>query len=106
MLITDLIFQIKNFKCNKESKLKFKYIKNIEKNIASEIHKGIVDGFKEDQNLVREFGGRSILADPTKNMRSKLNIEVKHRENWRPFCPSVNDYVFKNILKQIKIVLI
>ena len=29
------------------------------------------------------------------NMRYKLNKEVKHRELWRPFCPSVNDTHFK-----------
>ena len=22
-------------------------------------------------------------------MKNKLNLEVKHRENWRPFCPSI-----------------
>ncbi len=86
----------------KESKLKFKYIKNIEKNIASEIHKGKIVGWFQGRSEfgARALGGRSILADPTKkNMRSKLNIEVKHRENWRPFCPSVNDYAFKKYFK-------
>ena len=28
-------------------------------------------------------------------MKYKLNAEVKHRENWRPFCPAVNDYKYK-----------
>ena len=28
-------------------------------------------------------------------MKNKLNIEVKHRENWRPFCPSINDYKYR-----------
>ena len=31
-----------------------------------------------------------------KNMKKKLNDEVKHRENWRPFCPSINDYRYKD----------
>jgi carbamoyltransferase len=38
----------------------------------------------------RALGGRSILADPTRaEMKDKINAEVKHREPWRPFCPSV-----------------
>jgi carbamoyltransferase len=38
----------------------------------------------------RSLGGRSILANPmVKDMNNKLNLEVKQREDWRPFCPSV-----------------
>ncbi len=38
----------------------------------------------------RALGARSILASPLgKEMKDKLNLEVKHREHWRPFCPSI-----------------
>ena len=38
----------------------------------------------------RELGGRSILANPAiEGMKEKINLECKHRENWRPFAPSV-----------------
>lgn len=38
----------------------------------------------------RALGGRSILADPTRaGMKDKINSEVKHREAFRPFAPSV-----------------
>ena len=38
----------------------------------------------------RALGNRSILADPTKkHMKDKINAEVKHREAYRPFAPSV-----------------
>ena len=38
----------------------------------------------------RSLGNRSILADPTRpEMKDKLNAEVKHREPFRPFAPSV-----------------
>ena len=38
----------------------------------------------------RARGGRSSLANPLiRDMRDKLNREVKHREGWRPFCPSL-----------------
>ncbi len=38
----------------------------------------------------RALGHRSILADPRKaEMKDVLNARVKHREGFRPFCPSV-----------------
>jgi carbamoyltransferase len=38
----------------------------------------------------RALGNRSILADPRRaDMVETLNLKVKHREPFRPFCPSV-----------------
>jgi carbamoyltransferase len=38
----------------------------------------------------RALGGRSILADPRRtDMKDILNMRIKHREHFRPFCPSV-----------------
>lgn len=38
----------------------------------------------------RALGNRSILADPrSAQLRDYLNVEVKHRETFRPFAPSV-----------------
>lgn len=38
----------------------------------------------------RALGNRSILADPrNKEMQKKLNLEIKFRESFRPFAPSV-----------------
>ncbi|MDH5512992.1 MAG: carbamoyltransferase [Gammaproteobacteria bacterium] len=38
----------------------------------------------------RALGNRSILANPTlPHMKDKINAEVKHREAYRPFAPSV-----------------
>jgi carbamoyltransferase len=38
----------------------------------------------------RALGNRSILANPTlPHMKDKVNAEVKHREAFRPFAPSV-----------------
>lgn len=38
----------------------------------------------------RALGNRSILADPRrKDMKDILNARIKHREPFRPFCPSV-----------------
>ncbi len=83
----------------KESKIKFKKVKNIEKVIAEKLSKGKIIGWFQGRSEVgaRALGNRSILANPLmKNMKKKLNDEVKHRENWRPFCPSINDYRYKD----------
>jgi carbamoyltransferase len=38
----------------------------------------------------RALGNRSILADPRRHdMKDLLNSRIKHREHFRPFCPSV-----------------
>ncbi len=38
----------------------------------------------------RALGGRSILADPrSPDMQSRLNLKIKHRENFRPFAPAI-----------------
>jgi carbamoyltransferase len=38
----------------------------------------------------RALGNRSILADPSRpDMKDRINNQVKHREPWRPFAPSI-----------------
>jgi len=38
----------------------------------------------------RALGGRSILADPRSEiMQKKLNLQIKFRENFRPFAPAI-----------------
>ena len=38
----------------------------------------------------RALGNRSILADPSRaEMKDRVNNQVKHREPWRPFAPSM-----------------
>src|SRR4030042_765232 len=47
----------------------------------------------------RALGNRSILANPTKNKyKDRVNIKVKFREEWRPFCPSMLEEESKNYL--------
>jgi carbamoyltransferase len=38
----------------------------------------------------RALGSRSILADPRKqDIKETLNLRIKYREPFRPFCPSI-----------------
>lgn len=76
----------------KFSKLYYRYSDNIENEVARILHDGKIVGWIQGRMEVgaRALGNRSILANPTlKDMRERINREVKMRENWRPFCPSL-----------------
>lgn len=48
----------------------------------------------------RALGNRSILADPSQpEIADKINQQIKYRERWRPFCPSMLDRVAPEILQ-------
>lgn len=82
----------------KESKLNFDIPDNIYTATAQYLKKGLIVGWMQGRSEIgaRSLGARSILANPLiSNMRDKLNLEVKHREKWRPFCPSMTDKGFK-----------
>lgn len=59
---------------------------------AEAIASGLVIGWFQGRMEFgpRALGGRSILADPRRSdMKDILNIRIKRREAFRPFCPSV-----------------
>ncbi|HTA42752.1 MAG TPA: carbamoyltransferase C-terminal domain-containing protein [Bryobacteraceae bacterium] len=59
---------------------------------AKEIAAGKIVGWYQGRMEFgpRALGNRSILADPRrKEMKDVLNSRIKHREPFRPFCPSV-----------------
>ena len=81
----------------RESKLTYRRTDRIVEEVAGMLNSGKIVGWFQGRMEVgaRALGGRSILASPIfPNMKDKLNMEVKHRENWRPFCPSmpIDDY--------------
>ena len=48
----------------------------------------------------RALGNRSILGDPsTAAIADRINAQIKYRERWRPFCPSMLDTVAPEILQ-------
>ncbi len=48
----------------------------------------------------RALGNRSILGCPNApGIADKINQQIKYRERWRPFCPSLLDSVAKDILQ-------
>ena len=47
----------------------------------------------------RALGARSILGCPSvPGIAARINAEIKYRERWRPFCPSLTDAVATDIL--------
>lgn len=48
----------------------------------------------------RALGGRSILANPTiPGINDRVNRDVKFRDAWRPFCPSMLESAAATLLK-------
>jgi len=79
-------------KAIKECKLNVERHENIAQAAAKLLHHGNIIGWFQGKMEIgpRALGNRSILADPTKkHMKDKINAEVKHREAYRPFAPSV-----------------
>lgn len=48
----------------------------------------------------RALGNRSILGNPaSRGTADMINAQIKYRERWRPFCPSMLDTVAPDILQ-------
>lgn len=75
-----------------ECKLEAEYHEDIERVTALKIAKGNIVGWFQGRMEFgpRALGARSILGHPgLTGMKAKINKEVKHREGWRPFAPSM-----------------
>jgi carbamoyltransferase len=75
-----------------EAKIPYERADDIETRTADLLAQGQIVGWFQGRMEVgpRALGGRSILADPAiAGMKDKVNAEVKHREMWRPFAPSM-----------------
>jgi carbamoyltransferase len=48
----------------------------------------------------RALGNRSILGNPSHaGMADRINAQIKYRERWRPFCPSLLDTAATDIIQ-------
>ncbi|HDH06340.1 MAG TPA: hypothetical protein ENH01_11670 [Nitrospirae bacterium] len=86
------------------SKLKWKKLDNPAPFIAEKLAEGkIIALFQGKMELgARALGNRSILANPLlEDTKKILNDHVKHREVWRPFCPSVLEEYGKDFFEHI-----
>ncbi|WP_121742543.1 carbamoyltransferase family protein [Natronorubrum halophilum] len=65
---------------------------HLERYVAKQLADGALVGWFRGRTEMgpRALGSRSILADPrTAASRDRVNRFVKHREEWRPFAPSM-----------------
>lgn len=75
-----------------KNKISYKKPDNLLELAAQEIADGKLVGWFQGRMEMgpRALGNRSILADPrTQKSKDRVNHFVKHRENWRPFAPSI-----------------
>jgi carbamoyltransferase len=48
----------------------------------------------------RSLGNRSILGNPaSRGVADMINAQIKYRERWRPFCPSMLDRIAHEVLQ-------
>ncbi|SFT08138.1 carbamoyltransferase family protein [Halostagnicola kamekurae] len=76
----------------KTNKLEYAQPKDLERYVAERLADGDLVGWFQGRMEMgpRALGARSILADPrTTASRDRVNRFVKHREEWRPFAPSM-----------------
>ena len=76
----------------KGAKLTYEYHEDICEKAASVLEEGKIIGWFQGTMEIgpRALGSRSILANPAfPDMKDKINKEVKFREAYRPFAPSV-----------------
>lgn len=76
----------------KRLKLDYDCPADMERTVAEELRQGRFVGWFQGRMEYgsRALGNRSILADPSRpEVKDRINAQVKHREGFRPFAPSV-----------------
>jgi len=76
---------------------------NVDRYVAEQLADGALVGWFDGRLEFgpRALGNRSILADPRSvESRDRVNRFVKHREEWRPFAPSILEEAVDEYLVQ------
>ena len=84
-----------------EAKLEYNRVGNPAKVAAEALADGKLVGWYQGRLELgpRALGNRSILADPrSTDSRDRVNRYVKHREEWRPFAPSMKEEALDDYL--------
>jgi len=92
----------KNYQTRDSQAVKFEQIDNVPQQIAKILADGHpVSWFQGRMEFgPRALGGRSILGCPSiPGVADRINEQIKFRERWRPFCPSMLDTVAPVMLK-------
>jgi carbamoyltransferase len=84
-----------------KNKIEYEKPEDLMRYVAEEIADGALVGWFQGRMEMgpRALGNRSILADPrTTESLDNVNKYVKHREEWRPFAPSMLEEAIKPYL--------
>src|SRR5262249_30744971 len=84
------------------AKVSYTESSDIVQTVADDLANGKIVGWFQGRMEFgsRALGGRSIIANPVfPGMKDKVNNEVKYREAWRPFCPSMLDEAKQDYLQ-------
>lgn len=76
----------------RQNNIPYKIQEDVVNTASKYISEGKIIGWFQGKAEIgaRALGNRSILANPSiKGMKEKINRQIKHRENFRPFCPSI-----------------
>lgn len=99
---SDILKEVQKQKIHEQFKVKENWTAN---ELATKICNGsIVARFSGNMEFgQRALGNRSILADPRKyETIDKINTQIKNRDFWMPFTPSMTDYFAASALKNPK----
>ena len=94
----------------KKTNANYKLVQNPHRLAAKFISDGLIVGWFQGREEFgeRALGNRSILANPClKDMKDKINLAIKFRENFRPFAPAIiekyfNDFFDSKYEKNVK----
>lgn len=92
----------KTYKTKDKQAVKYQQLDEVPKTIAKILAQGNpVSWFQGRMEFgPRALGGRSILGCPSiPGVADRINEQIKFRERWRPFCPSMLDTVAPEMLK-------
>ena len=89
--------------CEKhEQKPKYRRVENVVKEAAELLNEGSPIAWCQGRMEFgpRALGGRSILGNPGHiGISDKINEQIKFRERWRPFCPSILDSIASEVIQ-------
>ncbi len=91
-----------NYQTRDQQAVKYQQLDEVPKTIARILADGNpVSWFQGRMEFgPRALGGRSILGCPSiPGVADRINEQIKFRERWRPFCPSMLDTVAPKMLK-------
>ena len=86
----------------KQRNLRFEKSASITDTVADLLARGeVVSWFQGRMEFgPRALGNRSILGNPaSRGVADRINAQIKYRERWRPFCPSLLDTIAPDVLR-------